>query len=86
MPHEINYKLLDTIAINGRMSYMIYFKNKKKSRASGLEGVLYIDKNNFAVSKAIMRIKEFLTSVALMSLNIFLKKQFGSPSAKLLKS
>jgi hypothetical protein len=27
-----------------------------------------------------MRIKEFLTSVALMSLNIFLKKQFGSPS------
>jgi hypothetical protein len=52
---------------------MIYFKKK---RASGLEGVLYIDKN-FAVSKAIMRIKEFLTSVALMSLNIFLK-QFGS--------
>jgi hypothetical protein len=26
-------------------------KIKKKSRASGLEGVLYIDKNNFAVSK-----------------------------------
>jgi hypothetical protein len=53
-PRDYNYKLLDTIAINGRMSYMIYFKNKKKSRASGLEGVLYIDKNNFAVSKAIM--------------------------------
>jgi hypothetical protein len=61
---------------------MIYFKIKERSRASGLEGVLYIDKNNFAVSKAIMRIKEFLTSVALMSLNIFLKK-IGSPSAKL---
>jgi hypothetical protein len=38
---------------------MIYFKKKKKSRASGLEGVLYIDKNNFAVSKA-MRIKGVL--------------------------
>jgi hypothetical protein len=59
-PRDYNYKLLDTIAINGRMSYMIYFKNKKKSRASGLEGVLYIDKNNFAVSKAIMRIKGVL--------------------------
>jgi hypothetical protein len=29
-PRDYNYKLLDTIAINGRMSYMIYFKNKKK--------------------------------------------------------
>ncbi|MFT7395656.1 MAG: hypothetical protein ACI96G_000388 [Flavobacterium sp.] len=59
-PRDYNYKLLDTIPINGRMSYMIYFKNKKKSRASGLEGVLYIDKTNFAVSKAIMRIKGVL--------------------------
>jgi hypothetical protein len=64
------------------MSYMIYFKIKRKVELQDWK-VLYIDKNNFAVSKAIMRIKEFLTSVALMSLNIFLKKQFGSPSAKL---
>jgi hypothetical protein len=55
---------------------MIYFKNKRRKDWKAY----YIDKNNFAVSKAIMRIKEFLTSVALMSLNIFLKK-FGSPSA-----
>jgi hypothetical protein len=59
-PRDYSYKLLDTIAINDRMSYMIYFKNKKKSNASGLEGVLYIDQNNFAVSKAIMRIKGVL--------------------------
>ena len=39
---------------------MIYFKNKKKRRASGLEGVLYIDQNNFAVAKAVMRIKGVL--------------------------
>lgn len=57
---EYNYKLLDTVAINGRSSYMIYFKNKKKSKAKGLEGVLYIDQNNFAVSKAIMRIRGLL--------------------------
>jgi hypothetical protein len=29
-PRDYNYKLLDTIAINGRMSYMIYFKKKRK--------------------------------------------------------
>lgn len=57
---DYNYKLLDTIAIDGRTSYMIYFKNKKKSKASGLEGVLYIDQTNFAISKAIMRIKGVL--------------------------
>ena len=58
--HDYYYKLLDSIVINGRMSYMIYFKNKKKSKASGLEGVLYIDQNNYAISKAIMRIKGVL--------------------------
>ncbi|MFV5686036.1 DUF5686 family protein [Flavobacterium sp. GB2R13] len=57
---DYNYKLLDSLTIDGRNTYMIYFKNKKKRKASGLEGVLYIDQNNFAVAKAIMRIKGVL--------------------------
>ncbi|MBO9582609.1 MAG: carboxypeptidase-like regulatory domain-containing protein [Flavobacterium sp.] len=59
-PSSYNYKLLDTVSIKGRDAYMIYFKNKSKHRASGLEGVLYIDKENFAVAKAVMRIKGVL--------------------------
>jgi hypothetical protein len=55
-----NYKLLDTVNIKGRETYMIYFKNKQKRRSSGLEGVLYIDQENFAVAKAVMRIKGVL--------------------------
>ena len=55
-----NYKLLDSLIIDGRSTFMIYFKNKKKKRATGLEGVLYIDQNNFAVAKAVMRIKGVL--------------------------
>ena len=58
--NDYNYKLLDSLLIDGRNTYMIYFKNKKKRRASGLEGVLYIDQNNFAVAKAVMRIKGVL--------------------------
>lgn len=58
--NDYNYKLLDSILIDGRNTYMIYFKNKKKRKASGLEGVLYIDQNNFAVAKAVMRIKGVL--------------------------
>ncbi|TDE31791.1 carboxypeptidase-like regulatory domain-containing protein [Flavobacterium ranwuense] len=57
---DYNYKLLDSLIIDGRNTYMIYFKNKKKRKASGLEGVLYIDQNNFAVAKAVMRIKGVL--------------------------
>jgi len=55
-----NYKLLDTVSIEGRNTYMIYFKNKKKKNVSGLEGVLYIDQNNFAIAKTVMRIKGVL--------------------------
>jgi len=57
---DYNYKLLDTVTIKGRDAYMIYFKNKKKRKASGLEGVLYIDQENFAIAKAVMRIKNVL--------------------------
>lgn len=59
-PSSYNYKLLDTVSIRGRDTYMIYFKNKSKKKSSGLEGVLYIDKENYAVAKAVMRIKGVL--------------------------
>lgn len=57
-PTNYNYKLLDSVNIKGRETYMIYFKHKRK--LSGLEGVLYIDQENFAVAKAVMRIKGVL--------------------------
>lgn len=57
---DYNYKLLDSAIVNGRNTYVIYFKNKKKNKAAGLEGVLYIDQNNYAVAKAVMRIKGLL--------------------------
>lgn len=59
-PATYNYKLLDTVNIKGRETFMIYFKNKHKRKTSGLEGVLYIDSQNFAVAKAVMRIKGVL--------------------------
>ncbi|WP_281636497.1 DUF5686 family protein [Flavobacterium marginilacus] len=58
--NDYNYKLLDTVAVNGRNTYMIHFKNKKKTKAAGLEGILYIDEINYAVAKAIIRIKGIL--------------------------
>jgi len=57
---DYNYKLLDTLTINGRNTFMVHFKNKQKRKAAGLEGVLYIDQENFAIAKAVMRIKGVL--------------------------
>ena len=57
---DYNFKLLDSTTIDNRKTYMIYFKNRKKRKAAGLEGMLYIDSENFAVAKAIMRVKGVL--------------------------
>ena len=57
---DYRYKLLDTTRIDNREVLVVYFKNKKKQNNSGLEGLLYIDSENFAVAKAIMRIRGVL--------------------------
>lgn len=62
---DYNYKLLDTVPIKGRNTFMVYFKNKKKRKATGLEGVLYIDQATFAIAKAVMRIKGVLDITAI---------------------
>jgi hypothetical protein len=55
---EYRYKILDTTAINNREVLVVYFKNKISSK--GLEGLLYIDTENHAVAKAVMRIRGVL--------------------------
>lgn len=84
-PKDYNYKLLDTVAIDGRNTYMIYFKNKKKSKAAGLEGVLYIDQNNFAVAKAVMRIKGMLDISGTHNFSYISDENLWFPSDKIFK-
>jgi Family of unknown function (DUF5686) len=57
---EYAYKLLDTITIQNRQTYLIYFKNIITSNKSGLEGLLFIDLKNYAVAKAIIRVQNVL--------------------------
>lgn len=57
---DYHFKLLDSTTIENRKVYMIYFKNRLKRKAAGLEGMLYIDSENFGVAKAIMRVKGVL--------------------------
>lgn len=57
---DYEYQFLKSIKINERTCYTIYFKNKKKRNKNGLEGVLYIDSENFGLAKAIIRIRGIL--------------------------
>lgn len=83
--NDYNFKLLDTIAINGRNTYMVYFKNKKKEKAAGLEGILYIDENNYAVAKAIMRIKGVLDITGIHEFLYIPKENLWFPTQKKFK-
>ncbi|MFP9112315.1 DUF5686 family protein [Flavobacterium sp. RHBU_3] len=56
---EYNYKLLDTVNISGRPTYMIYF-DAKRSGKKKLKGVLYIDRSTYGIAKAILRVKNVL--------------------------
>lgn len=54
---KYNYKILDTISNSNREAYMIYYSPKKKGKTSGLEGILYIDRDSYALQKGIAEIK-----------------------------
>jgi hypothetical protein len=80
-----NFKLLDTLSIDNRKVFMVYFKNKKKSKASGLEGILYIDTLNYAIAKAVMRIKGLLDISATHEFEYLSKENLWFPITKSFK-
>jgi hypothetical protein len=49
------YNLIDSVQIQGRKTYRVYFQ-PKKIRANRLRGLLYIDAETFAIAKAHYRI------------------------------
>lgn len=79
---DYRFQLLDSVSINGRNTYMIYFKPRKKSKAAGLQGVLYIDQNNFAVARAIMRIRSVLDITATHEFEYLEKENIWFPIEK----
>ena len=64
---------------------MIYFKNKKESRAKGLEGVIYIDQQNYAIAKAVMHIKGVLDISGTHEFEYLEAENIWFPSSKTFK-
>ena len=64
---QYNYKILDTVSNGYGNSYIIHFKPIKKKEYLGIEGVLYIDTKNFAITKAIAELKGFINIKAIQN-------------------
>jgi hypothetical protein len=76
---EYRYKILDTTTINNREVTVIYFKNKNKK---GLEGLLYIDKENYAIAKAVMRIRGVLDITGIHEFSYLTEEKLWFPIKK----
>ncbi len=54
------FTLIDTATIENRPVFVVSFKNKKRINLKGLEGLVYLDAENFALAKAQIRVRGLL--------------------------
>lgn len=78
---DYNYKLLGKANIQNRETYLIYF-TPKRHKKTGLQGVLYIDSENYAVAKAVMRLKTVLDVSATHEFTYIPDKDLWFPTVK----
>lgn len=80
---EYDYKITDTISIENRKTIVVYFKNSRKKK--GLEGLLYIDSENFSIAKAVMRIRGVIDITAIHDFVYLTEEKLWFPSKKTFK-
>lgn len=77
-----NYRILDTVVNDNRLGYMIYYFPKEKNKKTGLEGVLYIDTQTYALHKAIAEIKDGINIKAIQKFKYYSNKKVWFPIEK----
>ena len=75
------FKLIDTLKIEGRTVYRIYFQPKKLN-VNKLRGLLYIDSENFAIAKAFYRIYGIMNINALYTFNYLKENDIWFPEKR----
>ncbi|CAM4033737.1 DUF5686 domain-containing protein [Flavobacterium antarcticum] len=82
---DYSFKILDTLSIQNRKTYLIFFSDKKKDKKNGLNGILYIDAENYGVAKAVVRIKNIIDVSATHDYIYFPEQDLWFPSTRTLK-
>ncbi len=66
---QYHYKILDTVKTASGSSILVYFKPKESKEVLGIEGVLYIDTQSFALTKAMAELKGMVNVKATQNYN-----------------
>ncbi len=82
---EYRYKILDTVSIDNREAYMLYFTPKNKRKKKKLDGIVYIDALNYGVAKTIFRVKNVLDITSTHFFSYEKEKGVWFPDRKTLK-
>ncbi|MEM9686127.1 MAG: DUF5686 family protein, partial [Bacteroidota bacterium] len=80
--NKYTYKILDTVTRQNRPAYMMYYKPKNKEKTAGLEGVLYIDMESYALQKAIAQLKAVIDVKASQEFQYYEKENIWFPVSK----
>lgn len=76
-----SYKLIDSLKIENRKVYRVYFQ-PKKSKESSLRGLLYVDAENYGIAKALYKIYGKATISAVYSFNYIKEHKIWFPEKR----
>ena len=79
-----SFQILDTISIQNRNVYVVFFSDRKKNKKNGLNGVLYVDFENYSIAKAILRIKNIIDVSAIHEYSYFPEQKIWFPNTRTL--
>ncbi len=82
---DYEFSLIDSVVIQNRKTYKIFFKNKEQRKAAGLQGMLYIDAENFAIARAEMRIEGLLAIRGTHKFDYYPEQQLWFPAGRTFK-
>ena len=76
-----NFKLIDTVSIDGRQAFRIYFQPKNLKKSS-LRGLIFIDAENFGIAKAFYRIYGIVNINALFTFSFLENEKIWFPKKR----
>ena len=80
-----SFTILDTLSLQNRNVYLILFSNKTKNNEDGLHGVLYIDIENYALAKAVLRVKNIIDVASTHEYHYYADEKLWFPRSKTFK-
>ncbi|XLS29770.1 DUF5686 family protein [Flavobacteriaceae bacterium M23B6Z8] len=76
------FRLLDSVTISGRDTYLIHFYPLKNKASTAIQGVLYMDQQSLAIQKGIIQVRSGISVNAIQEFKYFPDKNIWLPAIK----